>query len=450
MNDSERQLIGLSTLLQLEKEARHAITEKEFRFVVVNETRKLLNYHQAIIWKTQPGNTASIEAISGLAQLDKNAPFIVWLSRVIKHCLRQTFARESIKLDINSLPDELHEGWKEWTPGYLLWCPLISPAGKLIGGLILSRDSAWNDSEVALLGRLSDSYAHAWGALTREYAGWREKVSGILGTRRSRTIISVISLVIIFFPVRQSVLAPAEVVADNPHIVSAPVEGVIKTFHVRPNQNVKKGDLLFSLDDTAIRNQNEIAKKSLAVAQADYLRAAQKAFSDEKSKSEMALLKSRVDQRTAELEYSADLLNRIHIKAEQDGVAVYNDPNDWLGKPVVVGEKVITLADPAETELQIWLPVDDAINLELGAEIRVFLNVNPTSPIDAVLNQTSYEAEITPENVLAFRLKAGFSEAESPPRIGLKGTAKIYGDRVVLIYYLFRRPFAAARRFLGI
>lgn len=450
MNDSERQLIGLSTLLQLEKEARHAITEKEFRFVTVNETRKLLNYHQAIIWKALPGTTASIEAVSGLAQLDKNAPYIVWLSRVIRHLLRQPEVRQPAKLDIHSLPEELHEGWGEWMPGYILWCPLVSPAGKFLGGLIFTRDKAWDDSELALSERLADSYAHAWNALLGEEIDWRDKVSGMFGTRRTRIITTVVALAFIFFPVRQSVLAPAEVVADNPHIISAPVEGVIKEFHVRPNQNVKKGDLLFSLDDTTIRNQHEISKKSLAVAQADYLRAAQKAFSDEKSKSELSLLKSRVEQRTAELEYSADLLSRIHIKAEQDGVAIYNDPHDWIGKPVVVGEKVITLADPARTELQIWLPVDDAINLDIGTDVRIFLNVDPTSPVDAMLNQTSYEAEITPENVLAFRLKAKFSGADKSPRIGLKGTAKIYGDRVILIYYLLRRPFAATRRFLGI
>ncbi len=450
MDDSERQLVGLSTLMLLEKEARHAITEKEFRFVTVNETRKLLNYHQAIIWKVQPGNTATIEAVSGLAQLDKNAPYIVWLSKVIKYFLRQPDVRQPAKLDVHTLPDELHEGWKEWTPGHVLWCPLISPAGKFLGGLIFTRDNVWNDSEVALVERLSDSYAHAWNALLGDQEDWRDKVSEMFGSRRRRAILIVTFLLVVFFPVRQSVLAPAEVVADNPHIISAPVEGVIKEFHVRPNQNVKKGDFLFSLDDTTIRNQHEISKKSLAVAQADYLRAAQKAFNDEKSKSELSLLKSRVDQRTAELEYSADLLSRIHIKAEQDGVAIYNDPHDWIGKPVVVGEKVITLADPAHTELQIWLPVDDAINLELGADVRIFLNVDPTSPLDAELNQTSYEAEITPENVLAFRLKAKFTSVDKSPRIGLKGTAKIYGGRVILIYYLLRRPFAATRRFLGI
>jgi len=114
------------------------------------------------------------------------------------------------------------------------------------------------------------------------------------------------------------------------------------------------------------------------------------------------------------------------------------------------GEKVLTLANPDDAEVQIQLPVDDAINLEPGARVRMFLNIDPTRPLDAQLRQTSYEAEVTPEDILAFRLKASFDEGTPLPRIGLKGTAKIYGDKVPLFYYLMRRPISALRQTLGL
>ena len=80
----------------------------------------------------------------------------------------------------------------------------------------------------------------------------------------------------------------------------------------------------------------------------------------------------------------------------------------------------------------------------------MFLNIDPTHPLDAQLRQTSYEAEVTPDDILAFRLKASFDEGTQLPRIGLKGTAKIYGNQVPLIYYLMRRPISAVRQTLGI
>ena len=44
---------------------------------------------------------------------------------------------------------------------------------------------------------------------------------------------------------------------------------------------------------------------------------------------------------------------------------------------------------------------------------------------------------------------ADFDAETTPPRIGLHGTAKIYGHPVPLAFYLFRRPIASARRMLG-
>ncbi len=170
---------------------------------------------------------------------------------------------------------------------------------------------------------------------------------------------------------------------------------------------------------------------------------------DPESKARVPVLKALLDQREAEVAYSSDLLKRIVIRAPGDGIAIFSDPNDWLGRPVLVGEKIITLADPTATELQIWLPVDNAINMETGARVRSFLNVNPTHTLEATLRQSGFEAQISPDDILSFQLRAAFTDGTAAPRIGLKATAKLYGDRVTLFYYIFRRPMAWVRRFFG-
>jgi hypothetical protein len=143
------------------------------------------------------------------------------------------------------------------------------------------------------------------------------------------------------------------------------------------------------------------------------------------------------------------LLDRIHVAASRGGLAIYDDPNDWIGRPVTVGERLLEIADPNQAELEIWLPVADAITLKPGAEVEFFLNVSPGAPLQAKLRQASYEAAQSPSNLLGYRLKATLDDPAQMPRIGLRGTAKIYGDRVTLLYYLARRPLAAARQFLG-
>jgi hypothetical protein len=51
--------------------------------------------------------------------------------------------------------------------------------------------------------------------------------------------------------------------------------------------------------------------------------------------------------------------------------------------------------------------------------------------------------------VLSYRIKAELIDNKNLPRIGMMGTAKINGERVPFIYYLLRKPLAAARQWLG-
>jgi hypothetical protein len=138
------------------------------------------------------------------------------------------------------------------------------------------------------------------------------------------------------------------------------------------------------------------------------------------------------------------------VTATRSGIALFDDPNDWIGKPVTIGERLLEIADPSQGELEIWLPVSDAIKLDLGTNVDFFLNVAPDAPLLATLRQASYEATVSPSGVLGYRLKAKFAESSKVPRIGLRGTAKIYGEHVTLFYYLMRRPLAAVRQMLGL
>src|SRR5690606_27456224 len=103
--------------------------------------------------------------------------------------------------------------------------------------------------------------------------------------------------------------------------------------------------LIFTLDDTTLRNRREVASRQLQVARADALAAAQKAFASDASRAELAALDGRVAERAAELASLDEQMARIEVRAASDGVVVFADTNDWLGKPVVTGERVALLGD---------------------------------------------------------------------------------------------------------
>jgi multidrug resistance efflux pump len=443
--------VRLSALLQLEQEARQAATPTELGFVIVNETHRLIPYQRAVLWRMAGAGGVRVEAVSGLAELERHSPYLAWVRKLFK-TLSSTGESHACRIvESEELPEQLRQGWSEWCPGPAVWCPFVGKSGGIMGGFWLVREQSWEPGEITLLERVTDAYGHAWDALdARRTSTFRGRWFNRFPGRSLKLVILAGAIGSLFIPVRLSVLAPADVIPVQPVIVSSPIEGAIQSISVRPNQSVEQGDLLFSLDDAALSSRHEVAQKALAVAEADYLRAVQKAFNDAASKAEVAMRKAVVDEKTAELAYTQRLLGRVAVRAPRSGISVFGDPNDWLGKPVAVGEKVMTIADPGRTEAQAWVPVEDAINLEPGAEMRLFLNTDPTRPLEARIYESSYEAKINAAGLLAFQVKARFEEGQQGPRIGLKGTAKIYGETVSLGYYLLRRPIAAGRQFFGL
>jgi hypothetical protein len=251
------------------------------------------------------------------------------------------------------------------------------------------------------------------------------------------------------FPVRQSALVPATLVAQSPAIVRAPIDGVVERFEVQPNAMVRQGDVLLTLDITKLDSRLKVVQRSLEVSQAELRQAEQKAVFDEASRATLAILKSRVQQQQAEVDYVRGLIERSQVRSPRDGMAVFDNVNDWLGRPVTVGEKILTLAAPKEMELEMWLPVSDAMLFPDQAQVRLFLNARPYAPVDATLRYSSYEAQMTPEGHFAYRLVATLQETPESLRIGLKGSAKVYGDYSPLFMYLLRKPIVAVRQYLG-
>ena len=452
MSADDSHISLLSTIIQLEQSARHAETVAELGFVMVNETLRLVPYKQAIFWLLKPNGTITIRSVSGTDTPTSNAPLIQDLSRLLKKLIKRLGSeksRQTLAISPDDLEDKLKDDYQRCELKELLWCPLIPPNQKFLGGIVLTKNAKWNESETILLDRLLDSYAHALWALEKNRGSLINRLIQFVRHKPVKLAILILVIGALFLPVRLSVLAPVEIVPRDPLVVSSPMDGVIKEIHVLPNGPVNDGTLLVSLEDTGFRNEYEVSLKALDVAKAEYAKAVQKSFLDNESRAQIAKLSAEVKLKEAEAAFADEMLQLTRITSEHQGVAVYSDIEDWIGKPVIVGQKLMTVADPARIEAEITLPVADAINLEPGAEIKIFLNTQPDRPIPGLLKQADYEAHVTPTGELAFGIRASLTQ-ETGARIGLRGTAKIYGARVSLFYYLFRRPLTLMRVTIGL
>jgi multidrug efflux pump subunit AcrA (membrane-fusion protein) len=250
-------------------------------------------------------------------------------------------------------------------------------------------------------------------------------------------------------PVRMSALAPVKVMAKDPVVVSAPMDGVIADVFIPPNQTVKEGLPLFRYEDINLRNQFRVAEKQLAIAQAEYQQAVQAGFVDPQRKADAPLKEAEADLRQTELDYAKEMLGQVDVTALKQGVLLYSDKSDWIGRPVTVGERIMEIADPKRIELRIELPVADAIVLKEGAEVMAFLNALPLESFTAAVTHASYHADVLPGDILAYRVTAELAQADPRIRIGWQGTAKLYGEWAPLAYLLLRHPFIALRQRIG-
>jgi hypothetical protein len=422
------------SLIHLLHRIRDAVTAAELAFIAVNETAGLLSYRQAVLWEEGRG----LLAISGVPEPEANAPFTLFLERLIEQPLPPG------PVDPAMLPPDLRAEWSDWLPdhGFLLVLP------KAKAGLLVARDGDWSEQDAALLAELAHAYDHALAALRRPtlWAEWKRR----LQSRRKVLVWAAVGGgLAALFPVPLTVLAPAEVVAAHPAVIRSPLDGVVKNLHVRPNQRVAEGALLFELDDTTLRGKGEVAAKALDAAEAELRQVSQMAVFDPAAKPKLAAIIGRREQQAAELEYLHGLLERIRVKAPSGGIAVLDDPSEWIGRPVGVGEKVMALAEENDTEIEAWLSPADAIPLGEGAAVTMFLNIAPLSPVSAKLLQVAYEATPRPDGSVAHRVRARIDGSDKP-RLGLKGTARLSGPSVPLIYWLLRKPIGAIRQAVGL
>lgn len=436
-----KQLLQLTLLLQLESRARLAPVE-ELPYIIVNETADLLPYRQALLWRL---DVTKIEAISGVALPEKNSPYALWIKAVLQYISHENASSAAV-FTAHDCPPELAQEWAEWLPEHGLWLPLPAPLG-VSHVLVLFREEPWQDGEIHLLSYLAEAYGHAI-ALTQAaqpLRPWRER----LRSKRLQISIAVIIAAALCFPIRQSVIAEAEVVPYHANLIRAPLDGVVEKFFIQPNETVTVGQKLFELDMTQLRSRLSVAEETRDIAKTEYLQTTQQAMLDPAAKAKLAVLKSKWDQQVAEVEYVRSLLARCEVTANKAGVTVFDDPNDWLGKPVTQGEKILAVADPQAVELEIRLPMDDLIELETGNSVLFFSNVTPNQPLPAQLSYFSYRANLTPAQVMAYRLKAQFTDTAHQPRLGYRGMAKLYGTRQPFILWLLRKPIRTARLWLA-
>lgn len=439
----------LHVLIAIEGEALEAQDQLSLKHIAVNRPRALLQFGH-IIWVTRRGSSLTLGAISSQAQIDKTSPFIQWITGQIKARLKTAAPHETLNWQFEA---RRAPGSFTYPFTHAAYAP-FSPDPKA-GGLLFTRGEPFSEQEQAQIIRLSQIFGVASAAMGR-------KKRARMSVRKRTLCLGTAALLMLaaFIPVPMSTLAPAEIVADTPFMITAPIDGVVEQILIAPNSEIAAGQALVRLVDTTHRNEFLLAGQEQSVAQARLRQASLTSFIDNEAKRSLATAQAEQKLALARQDYAQDRLSKTTLSAPISGLAIYSDPTDWAGKPVTTGEAIIQIADPTRVLLRIDAPLAIGETLQSGARVRVFLDSDPLNAIEAELTQASYYAQATPDGHMAYEAYGRLKQGPSPdipnaaylplPRIGTRGVAKIYGDTAPLGFWLLRRPITLARQFFGI
>ncbi len=435
-----------NALLNLEREARQAETEAELGYLIVNGSRVAVQYRQALLLLRSGPAKHRVVAVSSLSAIDRNSTFIRWIERLAGEKLAGENATKIVSFDARAKLAGSDLDASSYPFSKMAFLPLQLRDGTVFAYLLLTREADWDERSLVAGARLCETFSHAW-----EFISGPKRAKRKLKSKSLLLALGAAGIVLAgFLPVPLSALAPAEVTPANPFVVAAPIDGVVETIAVDPNTMVKKGDVLFRYNDTDLRNRLKLAGQAVSVAEARYQQSVRTSFADAKAKRELSIAQSELQLKAGEYDYARELMDKAVVTAGSSGLIIFADKDTWTGRPVSTGERIMRIADPAKVEMTLSLPVADAIVLEKDAPVQLYLDSDPLKAISGKLVSASFHAQPDGAGTLSYNVRATFDANDQDiPRIGLRGTAKVYGEDVSLAYFLFRKPLSVVRQWIG-
>ena len=414
-------------------------------FIILNDTVRMIRYDRALLWdlgETKP----KLLGISGESKINKSAPLVQKWSEAVQNIKYPSKAQIlTFSAQAQSQPQEAQN------KATMLWLP-ISVDGRVTLGLWLE---LWNIQQETtppqeminlLMNFLMPAYGAAWEKFYPKYFHQKSLIRRV----KYFALASIVLLVGLFVQIPLRIVAPCEVVPKQPYLITAPLEGIIEEIHVQPGDTVKEGELLFEYDKRVPMQKLEVARKNVEILQSEVKRASTLGLEDPTALTELAIFTLKLQKGKSDLALAEYYANRLRVVAPEKGLVMIDNPDEWRGKPVRVGEKIIAITDPKRSKIRIWLAENDNIQLNMETPITVFLNIDPGKNRKAKITYIASESLISDKHIPSFVAEAEWIDPQNDIKLGLKGTAILYGEKVPLFYFILRKPWATIRNFFGV
>jgi hypothetical protein len=424
-------------------------TREALRFLIVNDTKVVLPYDRALLWEWD--SRPVLTCASGQIGVNERSALSKQIEKLVAD-IKEPDKPQVINKDSFNTQSDAWEKFVGDTKKTIFWFPLqdVKPrVGVWLESWNISTEEYYeknNDALEIVSSCLFPGYTSAWEKFGVAWRPWRQRIN-----KKSLLWLGSLLLLtglVIQIPLR--VVAPCEVVPRNPIVVKAPLDGVIDSIVVKPGQLVKADELLALYDKEIPDQEYKAAQKEVEIAQEELNRSMTLGLQDTLSQTEISVLTLKLEKAKIRFQQAVYQKGRLDIQAPFGGVVILQSPEEWRGKPVKVGEKILTISEPNDTIVRIWIPESDNIPLNLEEPVRVYLNIEPEVTHLARINYIANESLIAESQIPSFIAEAKWEDEKNQARLGLKGTAVLYGEKVSLLYFIMRKPLSSFRKLTGL
>ncbi len=433
----------LASLNELNIRAFSSKTRDSLIFLILNDTVQVVGYDRAFLFQMDL-RTPKLLGVSGHTSTSSDSELLKDVTALVGKLSNPHQTQTLEQASFRSSQDLFLKDKRNHPERVILWVPIIHE-GKFYLGLWLERwkNIPWKEEETRVLTFLSRGYGVAWQKFA---SNWHfPKISkSVYGLILAATFLLAFGVRV---PLR--VVAPCEVVASDPLLITAPLDGIVEEMQVKPGQEVKKGENLFVYDKRVPLQELKVAEKEVDIAASQLNRALTLGIKDPKSLNESAIWDLQLQREKIKLDLAKYRASQLEVRAPDAGVAVFDNPDEWRGKPVTIGERVLVLITPEKTKVKIWLPEGDNIPVDMKKPVKIFLNIDPATSYAATLVYISDYSALSEKGVPSFHAEATWAEPVTDVKVGLKGSAVLYGANVSLFYWVMRKPWNSLRTLTG-
>lgn len=245
---------------------------------------------------------------------------------------------------------------------------------------------------------------------------------------------------IMFVRVPESVTAEFTLKAPDITATYALFDGSIAACYRQDGETVNRGDLIAEYSTDQLSYRLASAQDSLREIEAELALEQQNAFTNEERLGMVKLLEARRDTMLVAVKEAQWYLDQAKIKAPADGIIALTDgrAEQLVNKAVRTGDKLFEVLGGSGMAAEI--PVNEREASILNGEFSavLFLYTSPEEAIPAEIQEVSHYPQLTEQKTYCYMVRVRLPENLPDLRYGMRGIARLSGEKTFLGYRLFK------------